>query len=91
MEFMPDILTRNQSDALVDRIEAHFERHGFGLCAVELRSDHTFVEFIGLAVPSFQTTSHLASRSDGGDRPIAGGRDWQQRSRDKWSRLHPNN
>ena len=55
MEFMPDILTRDQSDALVDRIEAHFERHGFGLCAVELRSDHTFIGFIGLAVPSFQT------------------------------------
>ena len=48
MESMPDILTRDQSDALVDRIEAHFERHGFGLCAVELRIDHTFIGFIGL-------------------------------------------
>jgi RimJ/RimL family protein N-acetyltransferase len=54
MEFMPGTLTRGQSDALADRIEAHFRQHGFGLCAVELRSDHTFVGFIGLAVPSFR-------------------------------------
>jgi RimJ/RimL family protein N-acetyltransferase len=54
MEFMPNILTRGQSDAMVDCIEAHFRQHGFGLCAVELRSDHFFVGFIGLAVPSFQ-------------------------------------
>lgn len=54
MEFMPDVLTRDQSDAVVDRIEAHFRQHGFGLCAVELRTDHTFIGFIGLAVPSFQ-------------------------------------
>jgi RimJ/RimL family protein N-acetyltransferase len=54
MEFMPSILTRGQSDAIVDCIEAHFRRHGFGLCAAELRDDHSFVGFIGLAVPSFE-------------------------------------
>ena len=54
MQYMPALLTREQSDAMVDRIEAHFRRYGFGLCAVELRDDHFFAGFIGLAVPSFQ-------------------------------------
>jgi ribosomal-protein-alanine N-acetyltransferase len=54
MEFMPALLSREESDALVDRIEAHFRLHGFGLCAVELRNDHSFAGFIGLAVPSFE-------------------------------------
>jgi RimJ/RimL family protein N-acetyltransferase len=54
MEFMPSVLTRKESDTLADRIEAHIRQHGFGLYAVELRSDHTFAGFIGLAVPSFQ-------------------------------------
>jgi RimJ/RimL family protein N-acetyltransferase len=54
MEFMPGLLTREESDALVDRIEAHFRRHGFGLYAVELRDDHSFAGYIGLAVPSFR-------------------------------------
>jgi RimJ/RimL family protein N-acetyltransferase len=54
MEFMPALLTRKESDALVDRIEAHFRRHGFGLCAVELRDNGSFAGFVGLAVPNFQ-------------------------------------
>ena len=53
MEFMPGVLTTEQSEALADRIEAHFRQHGFGLCAVELRRDHSFIGFIGLAIPSF--------------------------------------
>jgi RimJ/RimL family protein N-acetyltransferase len=54
MEFMPALLTRRESDRLVDRIEAHFREHGFGLCAVELRRDPSFIGYIGLAVPSFE-------------------------------------
>jgi RimJ/RimL family protein N-acetyltransferase len=91
MEFMPSILIRDQSDAVANLIEAHFRQHGFGLCAVELRSDHTFIGFIGLAVPSSMLTSHLAWRSDGGYRPIAGGGAWQQRALGKWSLMRMNN
>jgi len=54
MEFMPAPLTREESDRLADRIEAHFREHGFGLWAAELRADHSFIGFIGLAVPRFQ-------------------------------------
>ncbi len=54
MEFMPNLLSRGESDLLIERIEAHFREHGFGLCAVELRMDRSCIGFIGLAVPSFQ-------------------------------------
>jgi RimJ/RimL family protein N-acetyltransferase len=43
MEFMPHVLSREESDSLADRIEAHFRRHRFGFCAVELRSNSTFI------------------------------------------------
>lgn len=54
MEFMPVVLDRPESDLLVDHIEKHFQRHGFGLYAAELRADHSLIGYIGLAVPSFQ-------------------------------------
>ena len=46
MEHFPSPLSREQSDALVDRIEAHFDEHGFGLWVVE--ADGRFLGFTGL-------------------------------------------
>jgi RimJ/RimL family protein N-acetyltransferase len=54
MEFMPGPLSRDESDGFVDRAEAHFVKHGFTLCAAELREDNSFIGFVGLAVPPFQ-------------------------------------
>ena len=54
MEFMPSRLSREESDVLVERIEAHFRKHGFGLYAAELKRDHSFVGYVGLLVPAFQ-------------------------------------
>jgi RimJ/RimL family protein N-acetyltransferase len=54
MEFMPQTLSREESDALVDRIEAHLHQRGFGLCAVELVATGSFIGFIGLSVPNFK-------------------------------------
>lgn len=54
MEFMPGILSVQESNMLADRIEAHFQQHGFGLYAAELRSNGSFIGFVGLSVPSFQ-------------------------------------
>ena len=54
MEFMPGLLSREESDGLVDQIETHFRAHGFGLCAAELRRDHSLIGFVGLAVPAFE-------------------------------------
>jgi ribosomal-protein-alanine N-acetyltransferase len=55
MEFMLGPLTRFESDDLADRIEAHFAEHGFGLYAAELASDASFIGFVGLYVPTFQS------------------------------------
>ena len=54
MEFFPATLTREESDALIGRIEAQFEQHGFSWCAAELRETGVFIGFIGLAVPRFE-------------------------------------
>ena len=54
MEFFPAPLSADESSALFDRIESHFEQHGFGLWAAELRDTGGFVGFIGLAVPRFE-------------------------------------
>jgi RimJ/RimL family protein N-acetyltransferase len=53
MEHFPAPLTRAESDALVDRIEARLEADGFGLWAAERRSDGAFLGFIGLARHDF--------------------------------------
>ena len=54
MEFYPAPLTREQSDALIDRAETHFLRHGYGPWAVELRSTGQFLGYVGLFIPAFQ-------------------------------------
>jgi RimJ/RimL family protein N-acetyltransferase len=54
MEFLPKVLSRAESDALAGRIREHFERHGFGLLAVEVPSVADFIGFVGLSVPRFQ-------------------------------------
>lgn len=54
MEFLPEILSRQQSDALADRVEQHFNRHGFTFFAVEHRDTGEFVGFAGPAVVSFE-------------------------------------
>jgi ribosomal-protein-alanine N-acetyltransferase len=40
IEFLPGALSREESDARVDQIVAHFQQHGFGLWAVEIPGSH---------------------------------------------------
>lgn len=54
MEHFPSVLTREQSDAMVDRIRTGMAKHGFGLWAVEVPGTADFVGFIGLSVPTFE-------------------------------------
>lgn len=54
MEHFPKLLTRAESDATVDRIEAHFDEHGYGLWAVEVPGVAPFAGFIGLSTPRFE-------------------------------------
>ncbi len=54
-EFLSRSSTREQSDELLGKLQAHFERHGFGLWAVEVPGVAPFVGFVGLNVPHFET------------------------------------
>jgi ribosomal-protein-alanine N-acetyltransferase len=54
MAHLPTMLGRKESDALAQRCDAHFDQHGFGLWAVEIRAVAPFAGFIGLSVPHFQ-------------------------------------
>ena len=54
MEHFPSTLTTEESDAMLDRVDAHIARHGFGPWAVEIPDVTEFAGFIGLAVPSFE-------------------------------------
>jgi RimJ/RimL family protein N-acetyltransferase len=47
--FFPSTLTRAESDAFVDRIEAGFEERGYGLWALEATETGAFIGFTGLA------------------------------------------
>ena len=53
MEFFRSPLDRSESDALIERIQNHFEEHGFGLWALEVPGKDSFVGFCGLTVTRF--------------------------------------
>lgn len=50
LRYFPNTLTREESDAIADRIEAHFEEHGYGPWAVEVPGETPFAGFVGLMV-----------------------------------------
>jgi RimJ/RimL family protein N-acetyltransferase len=54
MEFFPAVLTGEQSDALIDRCDAHYRDHGFTFFAAELRATGELIGFIGLARTPFE-------------------------------------
>jgi ribosomal-protein-alanine N-acetyltransferase len=51
---MPACLSPVESDALIARIEDHFDVNGFGPFAVELLESKSLVGFVGLFIPSFE-------------------------------------
>jgi RimJ/RimL family protein N-acetyltransferase len=53
MEFFPALLTPEETDAGIARVQNHFNRHGFGFYAAEFRENETFIGFVGLNIPSF--------------------------------------
>jgi RimJ/RimL family protein N-acetyltransferase len=54
MEFLTKRLSREESDAMIARMEAHFSEHGFGLWAVEIKATGEFIGFTGLSRPAFE-------------------------------------
>lgn len=54
MEFLAGPLSRERSDALIARIEEHFDRHGYGVWAIEVPGVEPFIGFAGLSVVTFE-------------------------------------
>ena len=53
MRYFHTTLTREQSDAMLDRMQGVLESQGWGLWAVERQDTGEMVGFTGLAVPSY--------------------------------------
>lgn len=56
MEHFPSVLTAAESDAMLDRVRSHFDEHGFGPWAVEVKDLVPFAGFVGLLVPRFEAS-----------------------------------
>ncbi len=54
VEFLPGPLAQAESDAVLARIESHFNQHGFAQWAVEIPGVTSFAGFIGLSIPRFE-------------------------------------
>ena len=48
MRYFPSILTDEQTESFYKRIQSEFERNGWGLYALELKSNGTFIGYVGL-------------------------------------------
>jgi RimJ/RimL family protein N-acetyltransferase len=53
VEHLPHALERAESDALLDRLASEWDACGYGLWAVERRTDAAFLGFVGLHAPAF--------------------------------------
>lgn len=53
MRYFPALLTREESHALIDRFDRHFDDYGFGLWALEIPGVTPFAGFVGLKIVDF--------------------------------------
>lgn len=56
MEYFPFTLTKEQSDNMARKIQKELSEMSYGLWAVELKLNQTFIGFIGLHYQDFNTT-----------------------------------
>ena len=54
MQYMPGTLCAKDSDAFAAAAQAHIDRDGYGLWAVEVRAGPPFIGYVGLKAPSFE-------------------------------------
>src|SRR5262245_8593710 len=54
MEHFPALLSKEESDAMIDRINAQTDQDGYGFWAVEIPDVTSFAGFVGLAKIRFQ-------------------------------------
>ena len=62
MQYFPKLLTRTESDAFIDKVRAIIELQGWGFWAVELKSNHQFIGFVGLHSQPTQFSFRLVLR-----------------------------
>ncbi|EPL3989139.1 GNAT family N-acetyltransferase [Providencia stuartii] len=54
MRYFPSVLNKSQSDQMMDTIMERFATQGgWGIWAVELKSDHSLIGFVGLNIPEY--------------------------------------
>lgn len=54
MEYFPALLTRAESDVIADRCESLISERGWGVWAVDLKTEGDFIGFVGLHIPTDQ-------------------------------------
>lgn len=54
MRYFPATQSREQTLAQIERNNAHFAQHGFGLFAVERKDTGEFIGYTGFAIPRFE-------------------------------------
>ncbi|MFK7779038.1 MAG: GNAT family N-acetyltransferase [Gimesia sp.] len=55
MKHFPKTLSYEESAQMINQIKSHFDEHGFGLWAIEVKDQQQFAGFIGLSIPQFTT------------------------------------
>lgn len=55
MEHFPKTLSKQETAALLERMQQHFEKHGYTYFCTELLETGAFIGFIGLAVQEYET------------------------------------
>lgn len=53
MKFYPKALTREESDAFANKVKDLIEQRGWGCWALELKSDKSFIGYVGLHKPEW--------------------------------------
>jgi ribosomal-protein-alanine N-acetyltransferase len=54
MKYFPSLYDKEQTMALMDNINDHIDKHGFGFFAIDILSTNTFIGFIGLKRTDFK-------------------------------------
>lgn len=55
MKYFPNILSKEQSDEFISKINSHFNEKGYGLWAVEIKETKEFIGFIGFFNATFES------------------------------------
>jgi RimJ/RimL family protein N-acetyltransferase len=62
MEHFLGVMSRDESDAFVELIDAQWRDRGYGRWAIEVPGEAALIGFVGLAVPPFMPTDEIGWR-----------------------------